>query len=48
MSINYKKKRILCGLRLVLGLFLALLLVIFRNSKTPRFDACQKIAVRCS
>lgn len=40
--INYKKNRILCGLRLVLGLFLALLLVIFKNRKTPRFDACQK------
>lgn len=47
MSINYKKNRILCGLCLVLGLFLRGLLVIFRNRKTPRFDACQKIAVRC-
>ena len=45
--LNYKKNRILCGLRLVLGLFLALVLVIFENRKTPRFDACQKIAVRC-
>ena len=31
---------------MVLGLFLRGLLVIFRNRKTPRFDACQKIAVR--
>ena len=44
--INYKKKRILCGLSLVLGLFLRYLLVIFEKRKTPRFDACQKIAVR--
>lgn len=36
----------MCGLRLVLGLFLRLLLVIFEYRKTPRFDACQKIAVR--
>jgi hypothetical protein len=42
IAINYKKKRILCGLRLVLGLFLRVLLVIFENRKTPRFDACQK------
>lgn len=47
MSINYKKKRILFGLRWISGLFLRGLLVIFRNRKTPRFDACQKIAVRC-
>jgi hypothetical protein len=40
--INYKKNRILCGLRLVLGLFLRGLLVIFENRKTPRFDACSK------
>ena len=46
ITINYKKNRILCGLRLVLGLFLVLLLVIFKYRKTPRFDACQKIAVR--
>ena len=46
MSINYKKKRILCGLCWISGLFLRVLLVIFRNRKTPRFDACQKIAVR--
>lgn len=46
MSINYKKNRILCGLRWISGLFLRVLLVIFRNRKTPRFDACQKIAVR--
>jgi hypothetical protein len=32
----------------VLGLFLLGLLVIFENRKTPRFDACQKIAVRCT
>ena len=36
----------MCGLRLVLGLFLRLLLVIFEYRKTPRFDARQKIAVR--
>jgi hypothetical protein len=40
--INYKKNRYLCGLRLVLGLFLRVLLVIFRNRKTPRFVACSK------
>ena len=46
ITIKYKKNRILCGLRLVFGLFLRVLLVIFENRKTPRFDACQKIAVR--
>lgn len=42
ITIKYKKNRILCGLSLVLGLFLRDLLVIFENRKTPRFDACQK------
>lgn len=32
----------MCGLRLVLGLFLRLLLFIFEYRKTPRFDARQK------